>query len=73
MTLAEDTVKLTKKPKDPAASRRRPDRRIKSSMTPTEGAIARRAYQLFVERGGGHGRDWEDWLLAERELRSSDR
>ena len=31
--------------------------------------IARRAYELYELRGGDHGRDWEDWLQAERELR----
>jgi len=30
--------------------------------------IARRAYELFLARGGAHGRDEEDWLLAESEL-----
>jgi hypothetical protein len=35
---------------------------------PTHDRIAARAYELFVERGGHHGSDWEDWLLAEREL-----
>lgn len=34
----------------------------------THGEIACRAYQLFEERGGEPGRDWEDWFLAEREL-----
>jgi hypothetical protein len=29
----------------------------------------RRAYALFEERGGEHGRDWEDWFRAEAELR----
>lgn len=33
-------------------------------------AIARRAHQRFVERGGAHGQDLEDWLAAEQELRS---
>ena len=32
-------------------------------------AIAARAFEYFVARGGGHGRDLEDWLQAERELR----
>jgi hypothetical protein len=27
-----------------------------------------RAYQLFIERGGEHGRDMDDWLSAQREL-----
>ncbi|MGH7905392.1 MAG: DUF2934 domain-containing protein, partial [Candidatus Binataceae bacterium] len=30
--------------------------------------IARRAYELFDQRGRGHGYDVEDWLRAEREL-----
>jgi hypothetical protein len=35
------------------------------------GAIARRAYQHFEARGREHGRDLEDWLNAERELREA--
>ena|SRR5205085_8123521 len=31
--------------------------------------VARRAYELFIERGGEHGRHDEDWQRAERELR----
>ena len=30
--------------------------------------IARRAYEIFVARGGEHGRHDEDWAQAEREL-----
>jgi hypothetical protein len=30
--------------------------------------IALRAYELYVERGCGEGRDMDDWLDAEREL-----
>jgi hypothetical protein len=30
--------------------------------------VARRAYELFIERGGQHGRDVEDWLRAEAEV-----
>lgn len=36
---------------------------------PNEGDIRRRAYQLYLERGGAHGSDFDDWLEAERELR----
>jgi hypothetical protein len=32
--------------------------------------IARRAYELFEARGGLHGHDVDDWLQAEREVRS---
>ena len=42
---------------------------VESVAHPTHDAIARRAYQLYEQRGGEHGRDWDDWLLAERELR----
>lgn len=36
---------------------------------PTHDDIARRAYQLYEERGREHGGDREDWFQAERELR----
>jgi hypothetical protein len=32
-------------------------------------AIASRAYQIYQARGGEHGRDLDDWLQAEAELR----
>jgi hypothetical protein len=32
--------------------------------------VALRAYQIYLERGGGDGRDLEDWLRAEREVAS---
>ena len=31
--------------------------------------VAQRAYELFLARGGAHGNDVEDWLVAESELR----
>jgi len=31
--------------------------------------IAQRAFEIHLERGGIHGRDLDDWLQAERELR----
>jgi hypothetical protein len=34
-------------------------------------AIARRAYELFQERGGEPGRDIDDWLHAEHELKAA--
>lgn len=36
---------------------------------PSPAEVQRRAYELYVKRGGGHGRDLEDWLEAERQLR----
>jgi hypothetical protein len=34
-------------------------------------AVAERAYQLYLARGGEHGHDLEDWIRAEQELRKS--
>ena len=49
------------------------DRAPKSLAQPaavTNGDVARRAYDLYLGRGREHGHDVEDWLQAERELRS---
>lgn len=39
-----------------------------TAATPTHDEIARRAYQLFEDRGFQHGHDIEDWKRAEAEL-----
>ena len=36
-----------------------------------ESDIARRAYELYEQRGCTHGHEMHDWLRAERELRKS--
>ncbi|MBN1203903.1 MAG: DUF2934 domain-containing protein [Myxococcaceae bacterium] len=36
---------------------------------PTQEQIARRAYEIFLARGGTHGNAEQDWFQAERELR----
>jgi hypothetical protein len=33
--------------------------------------ISQRAYELYLIRGGEHGRDFEDWLQAEQDVLSS--
>lgn len=35
--------------------------------------VARVAYELFLQRGGVHGHDQEDWLKAERIVREGSR
>jgi hypothetical protein len=35
---------------------------------PIRDAVAGRAYEIFLERGGQHGNDLDDWLQAEREM-----
>ena len=37
--------------------------------SPSEEDIRQRAYHRYLQRGGGHGMDFDDWLEAERELR----
>jgi hypothetical protein len=39
---------------------------------PTNDEIARRAYELFEQRGRVDGHDREDWFQAERELTAGD-
>ena len=40
-----------------------------ADVDPTEDEIRVRAYQRYLERGGGHGFAFDDWLHAEQELR----
>ncbi len=35
---------------------------------PTYDDIAKRSYEIYLERGGEHGHDAEDWAQAEAEL-----
>ncbi|MCY1075646.1 DUF2934 domain-containing protein [Archangium lansingense] len=37
--------------------------------SPPHEQIAKRAYEIFLARGGGHGRHQDDWAQAERELK----
>jgi Protein of unknown function (DUF2934) len=36
---------------------------------PSREEIARQAHELYVQRGGEHGKNVEDWVRAERALR----
>jgi len=40
---------------------------------PTQEDVKRRAYELFIARGGIHGNDQADWFQAERELAAAGR
>jgi Protein of unknown function (DUF2934) len=40
-----------------------------AAASPSEDDIRERAYQRYLQRGGSHGLDFEDWLEAERELK----
>ena len=41
-----------------------------TAAQPDRDRIAARAYELYLARGGTDGLDLEDWLIAEREVRS---
>ena len=41
-----------------------------SAESPSYEQIAEAAYQRYLSRGGQHGSDFDDWLEAERELRT---
>ncbi|MDC0714442.1 DUF2934 domain-containing protein [Stigmatella sp. ncwal1] len=40
-----------------------------SRSSPTNEQIARRAYEIYLARGGEHGSNEQDWYQAERELK----
>ena len=42
-----------------------------NNTTDLRGVIAQRAYELYQLRGGHSGREFEDWLEAEREVLSA--
>ena len=60
--LSSEKMKTTRPPKREARPGRPPA---------TEADIRERAYQLFLARGAEPGRDLEDWLQAERELKGT--
>jgi hypothetical protein len=47
------------------------DTELSQSLAVTRDAIAQRAYELYVARGGEDGHHLEDWLQAERELQDA--
>ena len=49
-----------------------PERARETTPPPKPDQISQRAYELYLQRGGSDGRDWDDWLEAERELRGGD-
>jgi len=42
--------------------------KLRWEMQAVQLAIARRAFELFEQRGREHGHDWEDWFQAQSEL-----
>jgi Protein of unknown function (DUF2934) len=63
-------ARLPDAPDPDVVIRIKPDRR-RTARVVSDVDIARRAYELYEQRGGGHGHDVADWLQAENELRLS--
>jgi hypothetical protein len=61
-------VAATPKPRVAATAPRRAPRPAPVAPAPTADAIARRAYEIHLGRGGQGGDALSDWLQAEREL-----
>ena len=70
---------MAKTPTDKIA-RKTPVRRARKTTAPATGApvadisaeaIAQRAFEVYCARGGAPGSELEDWLQAERELKST--
>ena len=53
---------------DPAKPKRAPSTKLKG---PSADDVARRAYEIYQSRGGDHGADFDDWLEAERQLKTT--
>jgi hypothetical protein len=45
------------------------DTALGTDAQPNEQEIRQHAYHLYLERGGAHGRDFDDWVRAEQELK----
>jgi hypothetical protein len=64
------------KPDRPARPRTRKTKTASTAETappsaePSVDEIRRRAYERYQQRGGNHGRHFDDWLEAEKELKS---
>jgi hypothetical protein len=69
MVMAKSAQRKTDDPVATVADRA-PKTRIDAATDISEHDIARRAYDLYLTRGSEPGHDVEDWLRAERELRS---
>ena len=61
----------TKKPNGDVAEVPKPNGQSRlDTVDPTEEDIRLRAYHRYLERGGSHGADFDDWVEAERDLKS---
>jgi hypothetical protein len=68
--MSGQTVRVKRGPAAHPAPRRAEVHRAPENRQPPPAheEIARRAYEIWLQRGGGEGHDVEDWAQAEREL-----
>ncbi|MDN5940968.1 MAG: DUF2934 domain-containing protein [Nitrospira sp.] len=60
----------TRKEDQPMVRHRFSKEQMKTNNGPAQGDIERRAYELYLARGGAEGYAVEDWLQAELELQA---
>ena len=65
--MARTTKKTTTTTTKNVVAMRRPAA-TSETVNPSSAEIAKRAFELYCERGGLDGYDLQDWLQAEREL-----
>ena len=63
------TPKSTNGASGPATSKRPSTKKPNGNGGISSDEVARRAYEIYLSRGGGHGADFDDWLEAERQLK----
>ena len=73
-TVRSSSTKASQTGTEPAAAqaadmRARETRASSMGSEPSEEEVRMRAYRRYLERGGGDGQDFDDWLEAERELK----
>ena len=65
--MAKKTPATSPAPRKRTASKKKPN----GEVALTEEDIRVRAYHRYLERGAGHGGDFDDWVEAEKDLKSS--
>ena len=64
---AEPAAPKPKRARTAAAAEPAP---VRPPAAPTEDDIRHRAYERYLARGGNHGLHFNDWLEAEKELKT---
>lgn len=63
------TSKPTNGGSTPAKPKRPPIRKPNGEVV-ADDLISKRAYEIYETRGGQHGADFDDWLEAERQIKT---